>query len=187
MQPPIHTFAKCVLFSSALFTIEIHSELSPSSAGVHRTRFSMSQNTLYICCTREAASDYLFVMSWYYDFSDASFIFSISGTSVLGRPPFWCALRFTSCLIIYYSTEDTRGRAANFTDTTFSKREFDVKTLRKTKSVKTTLFNTRFLFILLNPTENTASNYSSSVAWVYLLRRSRDLFAVENIFKRALA
>jgi hypothetical protein len=46
-----------------LFTIEVHSELSPIVAGVHPARFSVSLNALYNCCTTETASWYLFVIA----------------------------------------------------------------------------------------------------------------------------
>jgi hypothetical protein len=45
------------------------------------------------------------------------------------------------------STAHSRGRAANFIDTTFAKREWAVNSLRKVKSVKTTLSDTRFFQI----------------------------------------
>jgi hypothetical protein len=60
------------LFSWALFTIVVHWELSPTLAGVHLARISMSLSTLCTCCTTESASGYLFVMAWHWDFSDDS-------------------------------------------------------------------------------------------------------------------
>jgi hypothetical protein len=52
---------------------------------------------------------------------------------------------FTACLIVSHSTAHQRGRTANFTDTTFAKRELAVNTLRKVKAIKTTLSTTRFV------------------------------------------
>jgi hypothetical protein len=68
---------------------------------------------------------------------------SVSGIPVLGRPPSWRTLKFAACFVISHSSTHNSGRAANFTDTTFAKREFAVNT----KSVKTTLSNTHFLQI----------------------------------------
>jgi hypothetical protein len=48
-----------------------------------------------------------------------------------------------SSFVVSHSTAHNRGRAVNFTDTTFAKRELAVKTLRKVKSVKTTPSTTR--------------------------------------------
>jgi hypothetical protein len=132
---------KFALFSTALFTIKVHSELSPTLAGVQPARFSMSESTSYTCCNREAASGYLFVMAWDSDFSDASSWSSISGILVLEHPPSWCILNFAVCFVVSHSAAHTRGPAANFTSTTFAKREFAVNTLLKMKSVKTTLSN----------------------------------------------
>jgi hypothetical protein len=51
-------------------------------------------------------------------------------------------------LFCYFGhTAHNRCRAANFTDTTFTKRELVVNALRKVKSVKTTLCNTPFVQI----------------------------------------
>jgi hypothetical protein len=58
-----------------------------------------------------------------------------------------CIQVFTACFVVSYSTAHNRGRAANFTDTTFAKRELATKTLRKAKSVKTTLSSIRFVQI----------------------------------------
>jgi hypothetical protein len=53
----------------------------------------------------------------------------------------------TACFYVCHSTAHIRGRAANFTDTTFAKWELAVNTLREVKSVKATLSNTRFVQI----------------------------------------
>jgi hypothetical protein len=67
---------------------------------------------------------------------------NISGTPVLGRPPSWCTLKFIACFVVSHSTVRSRGREGNFSDTNFA--NLAVKTLHKTKYVKTTLSNTRF-------------------------------------------
>jgi hypothetical protein len=56
---PSKPLQKFGLFSSALFTIEVHSELSPISAGMHPARFSISLSTQYTRCTTEATSPYI--------------------------------------------------------------------------------------------------------------------------------
>jgi hypothetical protein len=56
------TFTNVTLFS-ALFTIEVFSELSSTLAGEYLARFSMSLSILYTCFTTEAASGYLFAMA----------------------------------------------------------------------------------------------------------------------------
>jgi hypothetical protein len=53
----------------------------------------------------------------------------------------------TACFNVSHRTAHTRGRGANFTDTTSAKRELAVNILRKVKSVKTTLSSTRFVQI----------------------------------------
>jgi hypothetical protein len=74
---PSRTSPKFAPFSSTLFTIEVHSELSPTLASVHLASFSISLSTLYTCCTTEAASVYLFLMARHSDFSDGSFCISL--------------------------------------------------------------------------------------------------------------
>jgi hypothetical protein len=71
----------------------------------------------------------------------------ISGIPVLGRPPSWCTLRFTACFVVCHNTAHNHGRAPNFTDTTFAKRELALNTLSKVKSVKAALSNTLFVQI----------------------------------------
>jgi hypothetical protein len=71
----------------------------------------------------------------------------ISGIPLLGRPPSWCTLKFTAWFDVPHSTEHNHGRKANFTDTAFAKRELAVNTLRKVKSVNTTLSNISFIHI----------------------------------------
>jgi hypothetical protein len=72
---------------------------------------------------------------------------SISGIPVQGRPPSWCSLKLTICFDVLHSTVHTPGLVANFTNTTFAKQELALNTLRKVKSVKTTLSNTLFIQI----------------------------------------
>jgi hypothetical protein len=72
---------------------------------------------------------------------------SISEILVLGRPPSWCILKFTACFDVSHSTAHTRGQEANFTNTTFAKRELVMNTLHKVMSIKTTLSNTSFVQI----------------------------------------
>jgi hypothetical protein len=67
---------------------------------------------------------------------------SISGIAVLRHPQSWCTVKFTDCFVVSHSTAHNRGRAADFTNITFSKREFAANTLRKAKFVKTSLPNT---------------------------------------------
>jgi hypothetical protein len=43
--------------------------------------------------------------------------------------------------VLSHSTANNRGRAANFTDTTFSKWEFAVTTLSSTRFVQITAYN----------------------------------------------
>jgi hypothetical protein len=57
--------------------------------------------------------------------------------------PLVCLLGFSLSQSAAYSG----GRAANFAVFTFIKRELTVNTLRKVKSVKTTMSNTRFVQI----------------------------------------
>jgi hypothetical protein len=54
--------------------------------------------------------------------------------------------QFIVCLVLSNSTAHPCGRAANF-DTFFDKRELAENTLRKAKSVKTALSNTRFVYV----------------------------------------
>jgi hypothetical protein len=56
-------------------------------------------------------------------------------------------LKFTACFDISPSTAYACGRAANFTDNIFAKRELHMNTQRKVKFVKTTLSDTRFVQI----------------------------------------
>jgi hypothetical protein len=51
------------LFSSAIFTIVVHSEFPPTLAGVHLARISMSLRSLCTCYTTESASGHLFAMA----------------------------------------------------------------------------------------------------------------------------
>jgi hypothetical protein len=54
--------------------------------------------------------------------------------------------RLFICLFVcWFSAAHNRGRAAKFAVTSFAKRELAVNTLRKVKSVKTFLTNTRFV------------------------------------------
>jgi hypothetical protein len=55
-----------------LLTIEVHSELSPTLAGVHATDFSMPLSTLYTFCSTWAASGHLFMIVRHSDSSNAS-------------------------------------------------------------------------------------------------------------------
>jgi hypothetical protein len=136
---------KVALLSSALFTIEVCSELSPTLAGVHPARLSVSLSILCTCCTIEAASGF----ALHSDFS----IFEIP---VLGRPQTWRTLKFTVCFEVSHGPGHTRRQATNFTDITFAKRELAVNTLRKVKSVKT-FCPTYISFKSLNPTKTSCS------------------------------
>jgi hypothetical protein len=98
---PLQMFA---LFSSTLFTIEVHSEISP---------FSISLSTLCTCCTTEATS-------WWLDIQILAMLTSmsrISGILVLGRRPSRCTLNFTDYFDVSHSTAHTRVQPVDFTDT----------------------------------------------------------------------
>jgi hypothetical protein len=82
--------------------------------------------------------------SWWHDVKISAMLvsmFSISGIPILGRPPSWCTLKFTDCFDVSHSTVHTHGWTINFNDTNFVKRELAGNTLRKMKSVKSTLPN----------------------------------------------
>jgi hypothetical protein len=92
-------------------------------------------------------SGYLFVMPWHSDFSDDSSCLQY----------FWNLGSGTSATLVYNEIHRLCFRTAlNFTDTTLAKRELAVNTLRKLKSVKTTLSNT-LSFKLLNPIKTCCS------------------------------
>jgi hypothetical protein len=128
---PARPLQKFASFSLALFRIVVHSELSLTSASMHSARISMSLSTLYTFCTTEAASGHLFVMSWHWDFSDASFYVQY----------FWNPNTGSSAILVYTQVHRWfgcftqhcahHGQVANFNDTTFGKRELAVSTLCK--------------------------------------------------------
>jgi hypothetical protein len=130
-------FYKFAVFTSALSTVEVHSKLSPNLAGVHPARFSVSLNTLCICCTTEAASGYLrvFVMAWHSDFNDASFYVQYFRNPRPGTSGILICSQVHQLFGCFAQHWARRGRPAKFTDNTFAKRP---------KSVKTTLASTRF-------------------------------------------
>jgi hypothetical protein len=143
---PSTALQKFALFSSTLFTVEVNSKLSHTSAGVRLERISMSSSTLCTFYTTAAASGYLWKHESQISAMLAS-VSSISGIPVLGLPPYWCTLKFTASFVVSHN----RCRTANFTDITFAKRKLALNTLRKVKSVRTTQSNTRFFQITIRP------------------------------------
>jgi hypothetical protein len=155
------------LFSSALLTIFVHSDLSLTFTGAYLARILTSLGTLYICWTTKV----LLCTSLLCHGTEISAMIapvsSISGIPVLGRPPSWCTLRFSACFVVSHAL---RTIAAGWQPslTHFCQTGVGVTTLRKVKSVKATLSNTRFLQItkwnqyLANPNTYQSILYSEN-------------------------
>jgi hypothetical protein len=123
------------LVSSAPFTIEVHSELSPTLAGVLLAR--LCHWVLYVLVVLQKLL--LGIFSWWHNIQISATlapVSSISGIPVLGRPRSWCTRRITACFAVLHSTAHKCGRVANFTDTTSAEWELTLNTLRKAKYAK---------------------------------------------------
>jgi hypothetical protein len=140
----IYNLQKFAPFSSALFTVVVHSELSPHfSRCASGTDLNVFEYFIYLFYCRSS-------VSWWHDIEISAMpasVCSISGIQALGRQPSLCTIKFTACSLVSHSTAHNRGRKANFINTTFTKWELTVNTLHKVKPVVTTLATTRFVHI----------------------------------------
>jgi hypothetical protein len=118
----------------------------PPLVGVHATRILMSLITLYTCCTTEATSGYLFVMTCHSAFTDASFCaqyfrnLCAGMSAILAYPQ---VSRLFSSFAQHCSQQWPGGKLHRY-----HLRKNVVNTVNKVKSVKTTLFNICFVQII---------------------------------------
>jgi hypothetical protein len=127
---------------SALFTIVVHSGLSPALAGVHLTR-SVSLSTLYICCNTEADFGYLLVMACHWDFSDDSSCLQYFRNLASGTSAILVYAQFHNFFIVCHTlSTNAMGRQPSLAH--FRQPGVSFITLCKVISTKTTLSNIRF-------------------------------------------
>jgi hypothetical protein len=135
------------LISSALFTTEVQSRAFPHLAGAPVTRFSMSLSNLFTCCTTEAASGYIFVMTWHSYLSDASscvYYFRNLGTGTSAI----LAHTQVHCMFWCFAQHCTHSRPSGNLHRHYLRQTGVVsKHTTKVKSVNTTLPNTRFIHV----------------------------------------
>jgi hypothetical protein len=74
-------------------------------------------------------------MAWLSDFSDDSACLQYFRNLGSGTSSILVYTQFYRLFVVSHSIAHNRGRAANFTNTTFAKRELAVNTLGKVKSV----------------------------------------------------
>jgi hypothetical protein len=135
---PLLTFA---LFSSALLTVEVHTELSPLRPLCVR-QCSQCHWILRILTVPQKLSQAL--CSWWHDFQSSVSVSNISGIPVLRRLPFWYTLKVVAVSMIH-STLCTPATGRQTSPTQLSPNGSWLETLRKLKSVKTALSSRRFV------------------------------------------
>jgi hypothetical protein len=154
-------------FPSALFTILVHSELSPTLACVPQQEYQCHW-VLYVLVALQCLL--LGIYSWWHDTENSMMpvaVPSFSRIQVVGHLPTWCTLKFTACLFVSLAQRTLVARWQ------ISPNGSQPWTTMKSEVCKKPLCPTHVLFKSLNPIQTWC--WSLILNWCLLLMSCQTL------------